>query len=131
MAHKGRCDFERLLALAAVVFAITAMPGPVLGETIELTTVREVRTLTPDQAREARPVRLRGVVTVLSGWKSSFFFRDATSGISIDRSDSFSALQPGQRVEIHGVTGTGMFAPIVIARSVTTKLAVPLSLRGA
>ena len=118
MAYKNR--YEHLLALLAVVFAMLAMPRPVLGEAVpQLTVVRAVRALTPDQAREARPVRLRGIVTVLSGWKSSFFFQDSTSGISIDRLDNSPELHSGQRVEVRGYTATGMFAPIVIANSVT------------
>jgi hypothetical protein len=122
MAGKNRFEFEptRLLALIALIFAIAAMSRPLLCQSVrELTTVRDVRTLTPDQAREARPVRLKGVVTVISGWKSSFFFQDTTSGISVDRTNDSPGVQPGQSIEIHGVTGPGMFAPIVIAQSVT------------
>jgi GGDEF domain-containing protein len=84
-----------------------------------LTSVRQIRSLSSAQAAQALPVRLRGVVTVLSGWKSSFFLQDATSGISVDRTGNAPQLQPGQLVEIHGVTGPGRFAPVVNASRVT------------
>ena len=84
-----------------------------------LTKASAVRALTSDQARQARPVRLRGVVTVLSGWKSSFFFQDATSGISVDRSIDTPSVEAGQLVEIEGTTAPGLFAPLVNATRVT------------
>lgn len=86
---------------------------------VDLTSVRQIRSLTPSQAKEARPVRLRGVVTVLSGWKSSFFFQDASSGISVDPSGDVATVKTGDEVEIQGVTGAGKFAPIVVAAKVT------------
>ena len=121
MAGKGRFKHEFVCRYAIVVLtlAVITLPKPVHCQTShELTTVREVRALTPDQAGEARPVRLKGVVTVLSGWKSSFFFQDATSGISVNRLNDAPPLQPGQEVELRGVTGAGMFAPVVIEQSV-------------
>jgi diguanylate cyclase (GGDEF)-like protein len=112
--------FVRLLALVASALTIAGLPAQLAGMTSnELTTVRSVRALTPEQARQARPVRLRGVVTVLSGWKSSFFFQDATAGISVNRSNDSPAVQSGQQVEIRGVTGPGSFAPLIVAESVT------------
>ena len=127
---------SRLTGLIALALTVAGLPMPLPGQTQrELTTVRDIRALTPDQAGQARPVRLRGVVTVLSGWKSSFFFQDATQGISVDRASELPQakpgsgpatgmeaepqVEPGQSVEIRGVTGPGLFAPIVVARSVT------------
>jgi len=82
-----------------------------------LTTVRQIRALTPDQAREARPVRLNGVVTAFSGWRNSFFIQDATGGISVDRTDH-ADVHLGDRVELIGVSSPGMFAPMAVASSV-------------
>lgn len=96
------------------------MPAPLLGQALpELTTVRQIRALTPDEAAKARPVRLRGVVTALSGWKNWFFFQDATAGMSIERTIDLPLVQAGQQVEVHGATGPGQFAPIVTADQVT------------
>jgi len=118
--HAFACASARLLALVAVLLPISSALGQSDGRTPrELVTVKEIRSLTADQASQSRPVRLRGVVTVLSGWKSSFFFQDSTAGISVDRTNDSPEVQPGQMVEISGVTGSGLFAPIVIAESVT------------
>src|SRR5271155_5090186 len=86
--------------------AVHAQEAPALraGEASELTTVSRIRALTPEQAGRKLPVRIRGVVTVLSGWKSSFFFQDATAGISVDRTNDSPQLQPGESVEVRGVT---------------------------
>ncbi len=116
MAYQHRVPREFLCRFAVVIlaFACTAAPTQVSGQTSrELTSVRAIRSLNPEQAGQALPVRLRGVVTVLSGWKSSFFFQDATSGISVDREDDSPPLRSGQLVEIRGVTGPGKFAPII------------------
>jgi len=118
--YRSHLAFVRRLGLIAFVLAVAETPGQLQGQRPRaLTTVRDVRALNPDQAGQARPVRLRGVVTVLSGWKSSFFFQDATAGISVDRTSDSPELQSGQSVEIQGVTAPGMFAPIINAESLT------------
>jgi len=100
MTGKNRFEFFCLQAIVIVTLAVAATPKTLQCQNSnELTTVREVRALTPDQASEARPVRLKGVVTVLSGWKSSFFFQDSTSGISVNRLSDSPPLQPGQEVD--------------------------------
>jgi hypothetical protein len=111
----------RLVALVLLVVVKSGTPGQLPGQSLpELHTVRDIRALTPDQARQARPVRLRGVVTVFTGYKSSFFFEDRTAGISVSRTSTFPEVHSGQSIEILGVTGPGMFAPVVIAERVTS-----------
>ena len=105
--------------LAVLLFSGLAPRVGVCSTPTEMTTAREARGLTAAEARLARPVRLRGVVTVLSGWKSSFFFQDETSGISVDRMTDSPALQAGDFIELRGVTGPGLFAPIIEATRVT------------
>jgi diguanylate cyclase (GGDEF)-like protein len=106
-------------AIAGIVFVVVAPAGLGATQTLpDITRVEAVRALTAAQADERRPVHVRGVVTVLSGWKNSFFFQDATGGISIDRSSDAPALRQGQEVEIRGVTGPGLFAPVISAQDV-------------
>jgi diguanylate cyclase (GGDEF)-like protein len=83
-----------------------------------VTLVREVRALPLERARQDVPVRLTGVVTVLSGWKNSFFLQDGTAGISVDRLDQVPELQAGDRVVVRGTSAPGSFAPIVLSQSV-------------
>ena len=111
----------RFIGAVTLVVLVCAVNGVQLcGQSLpKLTSVRAIRALSPEQARQARPVLLRGVVTVFSGFKSSFFLQDATGGISVTWTSDSPGIQPGQLVEIRGSTGPGMFAPVVIAESIT------------
>jgi diguanylate cyclase (GGDEF)-like protein len=117
-----RNDPSRSFPRLWLIIALAIAPGtarPAGQPPPPLTTILQIRALAPDQARQACPVRLRGVVTAPSGWKNSFFVQDATDGISVDLTNPSTAVQSGQTVEIRGVTGPGLFAPVVIAQTVT------------
>jgi len=78
-----------------------------------LTKVDQVRKLSPEQAAQGYPVRVRGVVTgdVPS---PDFFVQDATAGVYVEGNQSH--LFPhrlGDLVEIEGITGPGKFAPVI------------------
>jgi diguanylate cyclase (GGDEF)-like protein len=100
-ASAGSARFNRRPSLAAP-------DNPIL------TQVKEVRRLSPQVAGLRKPVQLRGIVTDLSGYRNSFFFQDATGGISVDRTDN-ADVQTGDVVEITGTSGPGLFAPIILA----------------
>ncbi len=85
-----------------------------------LSTVRAVRSLSAAEAAKGHQVRLRGVVTTLSGWKDSFFLQDKV-GISIDRHTTDPVLHAGQRVVVRGVTAAGSFAPLVEANEISVE----------
>ncbi len=116
-----RWDYRKALvwtiALACIVCAVSSLPSSAENVPV-LTTVRDIRLLTPDQAAQARPVHLRGVVTVLPGVRTWFFLQDATAGISIERTYDPPVVQQGQLVEVDGYTGPGKFAPVVTAKTV-------------
>ncbi len=103
------------LFLSSAVLIPTAQASPNLPV---LTTVRQVRALSLEEAKLEYPVKLSGVVTVLSGSANSFFFADETAGISIDRNDVSPAVQSGDRVEVSGVSEPGFFAPSVTSHHV-------------
>jgi PAS domain S-box-containing protein len=106
--------FSALLAGLGGSSVVRAQEPPVL------TTVRQIRALSPEEAGGQRPVRVRGLVTVLSGWKSSFFFLDGgNTSISVNRVNEDPPVEAGEEVEIRGVTSAGQFAPIIVADSVT------------
>jgi PAS domain S-box-containing protein len=109
---RGVADGIRAIGffLWAVVLIPIAHAGPKLPV---LTTVRQVRALSLEEAKLEYPVKLSGVVTVLSGSANSFFFADETAGISIDRKDVNPEVQSGDRVEVSGVSEPGFFAPSV------------------
>ena len=100
-----------------VVLATLAACGNLVGASTPpppLTHTAAVRRLSPAEAATSVPVHLRGVVTALSGWKSSFFLQDASGGISVDRRDD-SPVSQGDQVEIEGVSSPGLFAPVVLS----------------
>lgn len=114
--------------MGGLLVAIAGMPGQLRSEILPvLSTVGAVRNLTPDQARQARPVQLTGTVTALSGWKNSFFVQDATAGISVDRTDH-AVVKVGDHVEVTGVSNAGLFAPTILASYVHVARHVPLPL---
>jgi diguanylate cyclase (GGDEF)-like protein len=89
----------------------------VTGEPTLLTQVTQVRGLNQESAAHLIPVRLEGVVTAFSGYKNSFFIQDSGAGISVDRTDS-AQVRVGDRVEVLGTSGSGLFAPLVLASRV-------------
>ncbi len=84
----------------------------------ELQTATEVRTLSAAAAAEHQPVHLRGVVTFFDETLFSRFIQDDTAGIYLRDGTNTPALQPGQFVEVRGVTSPGEYAPIVVPEQV-------------
>ena len=81
-----------------------------------LTHTEQIRQLTPAQAAQGYPVRVRGVVTddVPS---PDFFVQDATAGVYVEglRSSPF-VHHFGDLIEVEGVTGPGKFAPVILEK---------------
>jgi hypothetical protein len=81
-----------------------------------LTEVRQIRTLSAEEAALGRPVHLRGTVTYyhyLQEW-NPLFVQDATGGIYIQLGAGDAHVEPGDEVEVDGLTGPGRFAPLVV-----------------
>jgi PAS domain S-box-containing protein len=76
-----------------------------------LTTAEQIRELTTEQANRGYPVRLRAVVTYSDFAVGDFFAQDATAGIYVNESDRSLRFQPGELLEIEGVTEELDFAP--------------------
>lgn len=91
-----------------------------------LTNASDVLSLSAKQAARKIPVLVRGVVTAAEpSWGGKFFVQDATSGVFVDNHSGIHP-NPGDRVEVKGVSHPGAFAPI-ITRSTWKKLgAAPL-----
>ncbi len=85
----------------------------------ELLTAAQVRSLSPQQAAQALPVRLKGVMTFCEEGLNSRFVQDDTAGIYFRAlNTNMPALTAGQRVEIEGVTSPGEYAPVIIPGSI-------------
>lgn len=81
----------------------------------ELTSVRAIRELTPEQAATSIPVRLTGTVTFSKPSISTLFIHDGSGGLFVlpPQSPDDSGPKVGDRVEVTGVTGAGLFATVV------------------
>jgi len=77
-----------------------------------LTSLKTVRDLSPTEASRGYPVRVRGVVTYIDHSENDLFIQDASAGLWVDGLRRETDLQPGQMVEVEGVSGPG-FAPII------------------
>jgi hypothetical protein len=84
-----------------------------------LTTVAAVRSLSAAEAAKHYPVKLHGVVTFFDEGLFSRFIQDNTAGIYFQDLTNMPVLEPGQTVEMDGVTGPGEYAPVVIPASVS------------
>lgn len=80
-----------------------------------LTSIADVRKLSPEEARTERPVALDGVITYYSARWQNLFFQDSSAGIYVMTYSSEGALsvRMGDHVSLTGVTGPGDFAPVI------------------
>lgn len=112
VAMQSSCEaFQRqsgLLVRALAVAVVVVMVRPIAAGA-EITTALGVRSLTPEQADEAREVRLQAVVTCNDS-PTSVFVQDETAGVFF-RPGKRVALEPGDRIEITGRTQSALYVP--------------------
>ncbi|HYJ48156.1 MAG TPA: hypothetical protein VEV81_16205, partial [Pyrinomonadaceae bacterium] len=80
-----------------------------------LTSVAQIRQLTPDEAKSGRPARLRATVTYYDAAWALLFVEDSTGGVFVNIQGQNLKLEPGQVVEVEGVCGPGDYAPVLIS----------------
>ncbi len=93
------------------------------GSLPTLTTIRQVRELTPQEAARAYPVKVRAVVTFSGLYTPDLFIQDSTAGIYVEPGQDLTRQHAGEVIELSGVSGPGLFAPTVIkqhARVIST-----------
>jgi len=101
-----------LALLCAAASAAAQAPATKPGLPV-LTRMEQIRNLTPEKANLGYPVRLRGVVTYYDPKDNDLFVQDGTAGIYVDISHTKVELEPGELVELEGVTAEPDFAPQV------------------
>jgi signal transduction histidine kinase len=98
---------------AAALFWAGMGRGAETNELPRLTSARQVRELSREEAARGHPVRLRGVVTFNApGWFLSFV-QDDTGGVYFNSQDP--ALRAGAEVEVEGISAPGQLFPIIDA----------------
>jgi signal transduction histidine kinase len=78
-----------------------------------LTNASDILSLSTKQAGKRTPVFVRGVVTAAEPqWNGQFFVQDSTGGIFVENLNAPQP-EPGDLIEISGVSHPGAFAPII------------------
>ncbi len=84
-----------------------------------ITSVAEVHALSPEEAGSAIPVHVRATVTYLDPASTVFFVQDSTGATYVSaRRVREIKVQPGDLVDLTGVTAPGQFAPTISNASV-------------
>jgi signal transduction histidine kinase len=102
-------------SLSPVLCAFFLLLGPTCfgQERAPLTNCLSVLKLTTSEAAAARPVRVRGTVTLFLPGSQLFFVQDESAGIYIFPAVWPKELAVGEVVEVSGSTGTGLYSPII------------------
>jgi signal transduction histidine kinase/ActR/RegA family two-component response regulator len=131
----AEADLEGIPAPASVV-GLPAPPVPVLlasamtairgraqepAPTRLLNSIREVKELSPREARRGYPVRLRGVITASLPHFYELTLQDPTGAIylAIPAGSPMTYPALGHRVDVRGVSVAGSFAPAIVPASIT------------
>jgi len=114
MSSKRRYLPVLLMAASSCSFSLVA-ESPAAQP---LTSVQQIRGLTPEQATRGLQIHVRGIATTVSGWKNSFFFKDKTGSISVNRDERDIKIRSGDLVDIEGITDPGLFAPTIVAKHI-------------
>jgi len=78
--------------------------------------VKELRRLTPEQARRGYPIHLHGVITYYDYPNRDLFVQDATGAVYVNPPDKGPALHPGQFVDLQGISkGTDFLSDVLDA----------------
>src|SRR5579864_7292217 len=100
----------RLRNSALCIAAVGAVAGAYPGLPV-LTRVEQVRTLAPDEARRGYPVHVQAVVTYFDPVGPNLFVQDSTGAMWVDWPRNGRALEPGQLIDLQGITTQPDFAP--------------------
>jgi signal transduction histidine kinase len=116
---------------AAALFASCLVLASALAEP-ELTSAKAIRALSPEVAATALPVKIRGVVTFANEPGITLFIHDGESGVYVEQGTGTGRTWPvtGDRVEVTGVTGEGLFAPVIRGKGGTAPGIVVLGKNG-
>ncbi len=87
------------------------------GQQFAITNASALRNLSPEEAAKQLPVRLHGVATYVFDTHACFI-QDDSAGIFVGNGAELPVLNPGDIVEVEGVSGPGEFAPIIRPSSV-------------
>lgn len=106
------------LALAWAVASGCSRSSP-SGPNAPLTTVEQIRQLTPEAAAAQIPVHLKGTVTFSDTAVLLLIMQDATGAVRVEGAPLANLpLEPGRAVELTGIVGSGGLSPAVACGSI-------------
>ena len=103
----------RSLSQVLCVFLLLLAPTCLGQERAPLTNCLSVLKLTTSEAATARPVRVRGTVTLFLPGSQLFFVQDESAGIYVFPAMWPKELTVGDVVEVSGLAGRGLYSPII------------------
>jgi PAS domain S-box-containing protein len=120
--------YRDILWIVAIAVLGTASRGA--EESKPLTTIRGIKSLSPEAADRKLPVRLRAVVTSVNPISNDIFLQDDTGAVYAAFLPAGSQINSGDVVELEGKTDPGGFIPMVqlaqIRRVEQTELPSPV-----
>lgn len=126
--HPNRA-LQLALGLAWVAAPLLIEPLPAQTATPSqplLTNAAQVLSLPGERAAQRAPVRVKGVVTAAeASWGGKFFIQDETSGVFVGNRSEVHP-EPGDIVEVTGVTHPGAYAPTITGAKWTILGTAPL-----
>lgn len=119
-------QFIRRVIGSALFGGALCLCDPAGGQPLD--SIDAVRRLAIDEVAQGLPVSLRGTVTFSSPRIATLFVDDGVRGIFVEQAASADGTGPlaGDRVEITGVTGPGLFAPVIRPSAVVVIASGPL-----
>lgn len=102
--------------LCAAFHAIMPAMADGTDASAPLTSIRQIRELTSEQARAGLPVEIKAVATYSAPGYATLFIHDGTMGMFVERKPGKSNAdgpKAGDQLEITGITGEGLFAPVI------------------
>ena len=80
-----------------------------------VTDISTIRSLAPEEAAKAYPVRVVAVLTAVHAARDCYFLQMGNEGIYVDATNQqLEGLRAGQRVLVTGLTAPGGFAPVIV-----------------
>lgn len=106
---------------AETAHPVIADGAPAAPAALPISTVAAIKALSPDLASQELPVSIRGVVSAYFSKYGGAAVQDSTKGVYVDLHEMREAepLQRNELCQIEGVTGPGLFSPVVVARRIT------------
>jgi signal transduction histidine kinase/CheY-like chemotaxis protein len=116
--RRAGAAFAAGLGVALAVTGAACRLFPLHRRATELTTVAQIRRLSPEEASQGLPVHVRGVVTYWDPERRFFFLQDSTGGILVQTPATRYEANKGEFLDLRATTTEGGLVPAILDPSV-------------